>query len=105
MSSTRLFEADDALKSPAHHGTIVGLEEEGDRANSVPVTFHLGQTGLYGSLLPENQSGLGGLRLNSTALLEADAAGGKAIVRIGERDIAGLRFPFSILRTLGSSSS
>lgn len=106
MSMTRHLNAEGSLERPVYHGRIVGLDDDGGQVQgSVPVKFHLGQTGLYGSLVPENQAGLGGLRMNSSALLDAETSVGKAIIRIGERDLVGLRFPFSVLDVLSGTDS
>jgi hypothetical protein len=100
MVLTRQIKVEGLLEPPVHHGRIVELGEHGGAKRSVPVMFHLSQNGCFGNFLPENQAGLMGLRLNSTAILDSETSVGKAIVRIGERDLIGSRFPFSILEVL-----
>lgn len=105
MPQTREINIEGVLPPPVHRGRLVELGEYGEARYSVPVLFHLGKNEFFGSFLPENQAGLGGIRLNGNALLDAETSVGKAIVRIGERDLIGSRFPFSILEVVGQPVS
>lgn len=105
MPTMRRLQVDSELESPVHHGRLVEIGGQDDARRSVPVRFHLGTNGSFGNFSPENQTGLGGLRLNSTVLLDAGTSVGRALVRIGERDLVGPHFPFTILEVLGGSPS